>query len=172
MGPLTNVADSVPCAFVHQGTENTRATKTDLIFVASETAPSLLLDIAMDGDAAMTIDIESARSIPTRPLMKVVVVSKHPGRDLPKGVLDVEGFDVVFIESIASAYTQIKRVTPDLVIMCLSMDDPDACRVLSMLKWDRETCHIPVATYTSLSSSPSDNARAASRRASSTSRVM
>jgi CheY-like chemotaxis protein len=63
-------------------------------------------------------------------------------------VLDAGNYDVVFVESSAHAYSQIKRVQPDLVILCLEMDDADALRVLSMLKLDEETRDIPVVTYT------------------------
>jgi CheY-like chemotaxis protein len=39
-------------------------------------------------------------------------------------------------------------VQPDLVILCLEMDDAEALAVLSMLKLDEETRDIPVVTYT------------------------
>ena len=63
-------------------------------------------------------------------------------------VLDAGHYDVVFVESTAHAYSQIKRVQPDLAILCVGADDADGLRVLSMLKLDRDTRAIPVLTYT------------------------
>jgi two-component system, OmpR family, phosphate regulon response regulator PhoB len=62
-------------------------------------------------------------------------------------VLDAGHYDVVFVESSAHAYSQIKRVRPDLVILCVRMQDGDGLQVLSMLKLDAETRDIPVLTY-------------------------
>ena len=56
--------------------------------------------------------------------------------------------DVVFVESSAHAYSQIKRVQPNLVILCVRIEDMDGFQVLSMLKLDDETRGIPVLTYT------------------------
>jgi PleD family two-component response regulator len=66
-------------------------------------------------------------------------------------VLDAGNYDVVFVESSAHAYSQIRRVQPDLVILCVRIDDADGFQVLSMLKLDAETRQIPVVTYTSQS---------------------
>ena len=63
-------------------------------------------------------------------------------------VLDAGHYDVVFVESTAHAYSQIKRVQPDLAILCVGADDADGLRVLSMLKLDQDTRAIPVLTYT------------------------
>jgi PleD family two-component response regulator len=64
-------------------------------------------------------------------------------------VLDAGNYDVVFVESSAHAYSQIKRVQPDLVILCVQLDDTESLTVLSMLKLDAETRKIPVMTYAS-----------------------
>lgn len=66
-------------------------------------------------------------------------------------VLDAGNYDVVFVESSEHAYSQIRRVQPDLVILCVRIDDADGFQVLSMLKLDAETRQIPVVTYTSQS---------------------
>ena len=62
-------------------------------------------------------------------------------------VLDAGHYDVVFVESSEHAYSQIKRVQPHLVILCVGIDDGDGLQVLSMLKLDKETRGIPVLTY-------------------------
>jgi CheY-like chemotaxis protein len=54
---------------------------------------------------------------------------------------------VVFVESNEHAYSQIRRVQPDLVILCVAMDDADSLQVLSMLKLDERTRGIPILTY-------------------------
>jgi two-component system phosphate regulon response regulator PhoB len=71
-------------------------------------------------------------------------------------VLDAGNYDVVFVEASAHAYSQIKRVQPDLVILCVAMDDAEGLNVLSMLKLDADTRDIPVVTYTSASDEDDD----------------
>jgi CheY-like chemotaxis protein len=56
-------------------------------------------------------------------------------------------YGVVFIESIDHAYSQIKRVQPNLVILCVRLDEMSGFHVLSMLKMDEATRSIPVVTY-------------------------
>jgi DNA-binding response OmpR family regulator len=63
-------------------------------------------------------------------------------------VLHGNRFDVVLLESNAHAYSQIKRMQPNLVVLCLEMDDTAGFRVLSMLNLDDETKSIPVLTCT------------------------
>jgi PleD family two-component response regulator len=81
---------------------------------------------------------------------KVVIVNGSPEiLDMLETVLDAGHYDVVFVESSEHAYSQIKRVQPNLVILCVRIDDADGFQVLSMLKLDAETREIPVLTYTS-----------------------
>ena len=54
-------------------------------------------------------------------------------------VLDAGHYDVVFVESSEHAYSHIKRVQPNLVILCMRIEDRDGFQVLSMLKLDDET---------------------------------
>lgn len=62
-------------------------------------------------------------------------------------VLDAGHYDVVFVESSVHAYSQIKRVQPNLVVLCVRIDSLDTFQVLSMLKLDPDTRDIPVVTY-------------------------
>src|SRR5437660_5869839 len=81
---------------------------------------------------------------------KVVIVNGSPEiLELLETVLDAGRYDVVFVESSQHAYSQIKRVQPDLVILCVRMEDGEGLQVLSMLKLDAATCAIPVLTYAS-----------------------
>ena len=80
---------------------------------------------------------------------KVVIVNGSPEMlEMLETVLDAGHYDVVFVESSEHAYSQIKRVQPNLVILCVRIDDGDGFQVLSMLKLDEETRAIPVLTYT------------------------
>jgi len=80
---------------------------------------------------------------------KVVIVNGRAGiLELVETVLEAGHYDIVFVESSDHAYSQIKRVMPDLVILCVRIEDLDGFQVLSMLKLDEETRAIPVLTYT------------------------
>jgi PleD family two-component response regulator len=96
--------------------------------------------------------LEQARSV----AQKVVIVNGSAGvLELVETVLDAGHYDVVFVESSEHAYSQIKRVLPNLVILCVRVDDHEALQVLSMLKLDGETRAIPVLTYTTDLEGPS-----------------
>lgn len=80
---------------------------------------------------------------------KVVIVNGSTDMlTLLETVLDAGHYDIIFVESSEHAYSHVKRVQPNLVILCMQIDDPDGFHVLSMLKLDPETRRIPVVTYT------------------------
>jgi CheY-like chemotaxis protein len=81
------------------------------------------------------------------PPRSVALVGRYAHQHLEDAMLGVADCDVVFVESTAHADSRIKRVRPDLVIMCLSSDDMDGCQVLSMLALDSDTARIPVVTF-------------------------
>src|SRR5438445_940226 len=76
--------------------------------------------------------------------------------ELLETVLDAGHYDVVFVESSQHAYSQIKRVQPNLVILCVRIDDAEGFQVLSMLKLDAATRDIPVLTYSTEDSEESE----------------
>ena len=81
-------------------------------------------------------------------MQKVVIVNGSTDMlALLETVLAAGHYDVVFVESSEHAYSHIKRVQPNLVILCMSLEDCDGFQVLSMLKLDNETRRIPVLTY-------------------------
>ena len=101
--------------------------------------------------------IERLQLAPTT-TQKVVIVNGNPEMlETLETALDAGHYDVVFVESSEHAYSQIKRVQPDLVILCLEMDDAEALTVLSMLKLDEDTRHIPVVTYTTAGEEEQDD---------------
>src|SRR2546428_10038685 len=90
-----------------------------------------------------------ANRAPAATAQKVVIVNGSTEMlDLLDPVLAAGHYDVVFVESSEHAYSQIKRVQPNLVILCVRIDDADGFQVLSMLKLDDDTRAIPVLTYT------------------------
>jgi PleD family two-component response regulator len=85
----------------------------------------------------------------TQAVQNVVIVNGNAAiLDMVEMALDAGHYDVVFVESSEHAYSQIKRVQPNLVILCVRIDDADGFQVLSMLKLDDDTRAIPVLTYT------------------------
>jgi two-component system phosphate regulon response regulator PhoB len=95
------------------------------------------------------VNTEMLRHTAAATAQKVVIVNGTPEiLDLLETVLDAGHYDVVFVESSDHAYSQIKRVQPNLVILCVRIAEADGFQVLSMLKLDAETREIPVLTYT------------------------
>lgn len=83
------------------------------------------------------------------PVQKVVVVDGNAEiLGMLEGILEAGRYDMVFVESSNNAYSQIKRVTPNLVIVCARIEQVESFQLLTMLKLDPETREIPVLTYT------------------------
>jgi CheY-like chemotaxis protein len=97
------------------------------------------------------VNRSTAKNVKTtgaRNVQKVVVVNSNPEiLTLAERALEAGHYDVVFVESIAHAYSQIRRVQPNLVILCLRLSEQEGFQVLSMLKLDPDTKDIPVLTY-------------------------
>ena len=82
-------------------------------------------------------------------VQKVVVVNGNTEvLGLLETVLDAGRYDMVFVESSEHAYSQIKKVLPNLVILCARIEDTECFQLLTMLKLDPDTRQIPVLTYT------------------------
>jgi PleD family two-component response regulator len=93
--------------------------------------------------------MQTPRRAPETTLQKVVVVNGSPEiLEMLETVLDAGRYDMVFVESSARAYSRVRHVQPDLVIVCMRIDDVEVFQLLSMLKLDAETRRIPVVTYT------------------------
>ena len=83
------------------------------------------------------------------PVQKVVVVDGNAEvLGMLEAVLDAGRYDMVFVESSDHAYTQIKKVVPNLVIVCARIEQLESFQLLTMLKLDSDTRDIPVLTYT------------------------
>jgi CheY-like chemotaxis protein len=95
-----------------------------------------------------TTDTRTPMAVKSAPQQVVVVSKQSQMNGLLETVLDAGQYDVVFVESTEHAYSHIKRLSPNLIIVCLDIDDIDGFQVLSMLKLDNETKGIPVVTCT------------------------
>jgi CheY-like chemotaxis protein len=93
-------------------------------------------------------DTRTPMAVKSAPQQVVVVSKQSQMNGLLETVLDAGQYDVVFVESTEHAYSHIKRLSPNLIIVCLDIDDMDGFQVLSMLKLDNETKAIPVVTCT------------------------
>src|ERR1051325_10839596 len=83
------------------------------------------------------------------PVQKVVVVNGNTEvLGMLESVLDAGRYDMVFVESGEHAYSQIKKVLPNLVILCTKIEELDGFQLLTMLKLDPDTSDIPGLTYT------------------------
>ena len=91
--------------------------------------------------------LETGREPGRRAHLAVVVASGGSDDHLMQAALAAEDCDIVFVESSENAYSRIKRIVPNLVVVCLEMDDVAGFRVLSMLNLDSATSQIPVVTY-------------------------
>ena len=91
----------------------------------------------------------NTQGIAASPVQKVVVVNGNPEvLGMLESVLDAGRYDMVFVESGDRAYSQIRKVLPNLVILCTRIEELDGFQLLTMLKLDQETRDIPVLTYT------------------------
>jgi 5,10-methylene-tetrahydrofolate dehydrogenase/methenyl tetrahydrofolate cyclohydrolase len=84
-----------------------------------------------------------------RSLRIVIATSGNPQRAEFLDTLfpDASECDLIFVESLARAYSRIKLVNPDVVIVLFEADDVAACQLLSMLTMDEDTSGIPVETW-------------------------
>ena len=81
------------------------------------------------------------------PAQRVVLVNGNPDMlRLLDTVLVAGHYDMVFVPPDGRAYEQIRGVQPDLVILRTELDSQADLQVLTMLKLDPATRHIPVLT--------------------------
>ena len=86
----------------------------------------------------------------TTPVQKVVIVNGNAEvLGMLEAGLDAGRYDMVFVESADHAYSNIKKLQPNLVILCTSLEDLAGFQLLTMLKLDPDTHDVPVLTYTS-----------------------
>jgi hypothetical protein len=86
----------------------------------------------------------------SRSPLSVVAVSNDALRPefLDKLLVDDNNYGVIVVESIPRAYSRIRAVHPDVVELCMEIDDVDACQLLSMLHADRALRGVRVVART------------------------
>jgi PleD family two-component response regulator len=107
------------------------------------------MDPEFGSDRRAGYPMADTNSIAATPIQKVVVV--NGGTEvlgMLEAVLDAGRYDMVFVESNDHAYSQIKKVLPNLVILCARIDHLEGFQLLTMLTLDAQTRDIPVLTYT------------------------
>jgi len=64
--------------------------------------------------------------------LKVVAISDDALRSelLDALIVDESDYKTIVVESIPRAYTRIREVEPDLVVVFMAIDDPNACQLL------------------------------------------
>ena len=89
------------------------------------------------------------RNAPKRQTLRVMVVGGGPAV-LPRvePMLPGGAYDVEFIGLDQEPYGCILDDTPDLLIVCLKIEDAASFQFLSMLQIDPATRRLPVLTYT------------------------
>jgi len=91
---------------------------------------------------------ESGPDSPATPVQKVVVVDG--GIEMLHGLetmLHARRYQMLFAQSSDLAYSQIKKVQPNLVVLCGGIEDRDGSQLLTMLKLDPDTRGIPLLSY-------------------------
>lgn len=87
--------------------------------------------------------------IAATPVQKVVVVNGNSEvLGMLESILDAGRYDMVFVESSEHAYSRIRQIKPNLVILCARIEQLQAFQLLTMLKLDPDTRRVPVLTYT------------------------
>jgi PleD family two-component response regulator len=81
-----------------------------------------------------------------RAVRTAIVVGRDPDDRVLDMIADAGNYDVVVIAPMASAYSQIKRTPPDMIVACVAFDDLAAFQLMSILKLDSETARIPLVT--------------------------
>jgi chemotaxis response regulator CheB len=86
----------------------------------------------------------------SRSPLSVVAVSNDALRSelLDRLLVDDNDFDLIVVESIARAYSRIRELRPNIVVLFVEIDDVDACQLLSMLQADRALRGVSVLTCT------------------------
>src|SRR6187549_555473 len=103
----------------------------------------------MGGQRTAQTPMFDMSGISPQAVQKVVVVNGNAEvLSMLETVLDAGRYDMVFVESSDHAYSSIRKVRPNLVILCTRVEDLEGFQLLTMLKLDDATRDIPVLTYT------------------------
>ncbi len=91
-------------------------------------------------------DMHTAAAMP--PQQVVVINGDAAVMNTLEASLDPGRYEMVFVDSYTFAFASVRRMLPDLIILCTSLDESAGFQLLTMLKLDPLTRDIPVLTYT------------------------
>jgi CheY-like chemotaxis protein len=86
--------------------------------------------------------------------LRVALITSSPDMELLDGLLTTGDYDITVIDDRDLAYSQVRLLMPDVIVMCVDFEQCTSCHVLSMLKIDSATSHIPVLMCLGRSASP------------------
>jgi len=84
------------------------------------------------------------RATASKTIRTLMIVGREPGGRVLETATEAGGYDVILVEPTATAYSRIKRLAPSVVVLMMTVDDVEACQLMTMLKLDRDTAQIPV----------------------------
>jgi len=76
----------------------------------------------------------------------MMLVGHEPDERVLATAAEAGGCDVIVVAATSTAYSRIKQLAPTVVVVAMSVDDVEACQLMSMLKLDPDTSQIPVFT--------------------------
>ena len=97
----------------------------------------------------MTPQLADITPVPAAVLQKIVIVNgSEDTLEWLEPSLGSGGYEVFYLDDVREAYSRIRDLGPDMVVLCARIEDADAFQFLTMLKLDAQTRPIPVQTFT------------------------
>lgn len=104
-------------------------------------------DTDMNGTLTAPAETPRARPSQHRVQRTVAVVSRRLEQHALEIAVRAVPHDIVFVESVEHAYSRIKQALPDRVIVFMTHDELDSCRLFTLLALDCDTARIPAVMH-------------------------
>ena len=86
--------------------------------------------------------------VESRALPRALIIGAGPEALIGiEPMLGTNRFRVDFLDKHDTPYSAVRLLRPDLVVLCFSPDDDEACQVMQMLQLDPATRGLPILTY-------------------------
>jgi hypothetical protein len=97
--------------------------------------------------AAATLHVDAGRQRGNGHAVRtMMLVGQEPDERVLARAAEADDCDVIVVAPMSTAYSRIKQLAPTVVVVAMAVDDVEACQLMSMLKLDPDTSHIPVLT--------------------------
>lgn len=97
----------------------------------------------------MTPESADSRPVTGAILQKVVIVNgSEDTLEWLEPSLEPGGYEIFYLDDVREAYSRIRDLGANLVVLCTRIEDADAFQFLTMMKLDEQTRPIPVQTFT------------------------